>query len=66
MESVERPLRSRVRRFGALWLVQTLPFLEEGPVTGAPALLGAGMMGDRASVIFAAPDEISGFIKHDC
>jgi len=55
-----------VRRFGALWLVQTLPFLEEGPVTGAPALLGAGMMGDRASVIFAAPDEISGFIKHDC
>jgi cytochrome c len=39
---------------------------EEGPVKGAPAILGAGMMGDRASVIFAAPDEISGFIKHDC
>ncbi len=39
---------------------------DEGPVTGAPAILGAGMMGDRASVIFAAPDEISGFIKHDC
>jgi cytochrome c len=39
---------------------------EEGPVKGAPAILGAGMMGDRASVIFAAPDEISGFIKDDC
>jgi len=39
---------------------------EEGPIKGAPAILGAGMMGDRASVIFAAPDEISGFIKHDC
>jgi cytochrome c len=39
---------------------------DEGPVKGAPAILGAGMMGDRASVIFAAPDEISGFIKHDC
>jgi cytochrome c len=38
----------------------------EGPVKGAPAILGAGMMGDRASIIFAAPDEISGFIKHDC
>jgi hypothetical protein len=24
--------------------------------------VGAGMMGDRADVIFASPDEISGFI----
>jgi cytochrome c len=39
---------------------------DDGPVKGVPAILGAGMMGDRASVIFAAPDEISGFIKHDC
>ena len=39
---------------------------DEGPVRGAPAILGAGMMGDRASIIFAAPDEISGLIKHDC
>jgi cytochrome c len=31
-----------------------------------PAILGAGMMGDRASVIFAAPEEISGFIGHAC
>lgn len=38
----------------------------DGPEKGAPALLGAGMMGDRADVIFAAPDEISGFIKEEC
>jgi cytochrome c len=38
----------------------------EGPEKGAPAILGAGMMGDRASVIFAAPEEISGFIKSHC
>ena len=37
-----------------------------GPQKGAPALLGAGMMGDRADVIFAAPEEISGFIKPEC
>jgi cytochrome c len=37
-----------------------------GPQKGAPALVGAGMMGDRADVIFAAPEEISGFIKPEC
>ena len=37
-----------------------------GPQKGAPALMGAGMMGDRADVIFAAPEEISGFIKPEC
>lgn len=37
-----------------------------GPEKGAPALVGAGMMGDRADVIFAAPEEISGFIKPQC
>ena len=37
-----------------------------GPEKGAPALVGAGMAGDRADVIFAAPDEISGFIKPEC
>jgi cytochrome c len=38
----------------------------EGPDKGAPAIVGAGMMGDRASVIFAAPEEISGFIVPQC
>jgi cytochrome c len=37
-----------------------------GPASGAPAMLPAGMMGDRATVIFAAPEEISAFIKHEC
>jgi cytochrome c len=37
-----------------------------GPAQGVPALFGAGMQGDRASVIFSAPEEISGFIKRQC
>jgi cytochrome c len=38
----------------------------DGPQKGAPAIVPAGMMGDRADVIFASPDEISGFISHQC
>jgi cytochrome c len=38
----------------------------DGPQKGAPAIVPAGMMGDRADVIFASPDEISGFIAHQC
>jgi cytochrome c len=38
----------------------------DGPQSGVPALLPAGMQGDRADVIFAAPEEISGFIKPEC
>jgi cytochrome c len=37
-----------------------------GPVKGAPAIIGAGMAGDRASVIFSAPEEISAWIKPSC
>ena len=39
---------------------------DEGPQKGAPALVGAGMMGDRADVIFASPEEISAFIVQQC
>ena len=39
---------------------------DDGPQKGAPALVPAGMMGDRADVIFAGPEEISGFIAHQC
>lgn len=39
---------------------------EDGPQKGAPAIVGAGMMGDRADIIFAAPDEISRFIADAC
>jgi cytochrome c len=38
----------------------------DGPPKGMPAFLGAGMMGDRASVIFADPAEISAFIQTRC
>jgi len=39
---------------------------DDGPEKGAPAIVGSGMMGDRASVIFAMPEEISGFIASRC
>jgi cytochrome c len=39
---------------------------KEGPNPGKPVIVGAGMQGDRASVVFASPREISGFIKEDC
>ncbi len=39
---------------------------KRGPKSGAPVIMRAGMMGDRASVIFATPEEISGFIRHEC
>lgn len=38
----------------------------DGPEKDAPAIVGAGMMGDRASVIFAAPEEIGTWIKPVC
>lgn len=37
-----------------------------GPEKGAPAIVDAGMMGDRASVIFAGPEEISLAIVKNC
>ena len=37
-----------------------------GPDKSAPAIIPAGMMGDRASVIFSAPDEISKIIEARC
>lgn len=39
---------------------------KDGPEAGAPAIMPAGMMGDRASVIFAAPEEIAKTIESRC
>jgi len=39
---------------------------KDGPEKGAPAITPAGMMGDRAAVIFAVPDEISKVIEPRC
>jgi cytochrome c len=38
----------------------------DGPEKNAPALVKAGMMGDRVDVIFADPSEISPFIAPKC
>lgn len=38
----------------------------DGPEKNTPAIVGAGMMGDRASVIFAAPEEWPKFVAHEC
>lgn len=39
---------------------------KDGPAAGNPVMVGAGMQGDRASIVFAAPQEISPFIKTSC
>lgn len=39
---------------------------DDGPTKGNPALLSAGMGGDRASVIFADPSEMGTFIEKKC
>jgi cytochrome c len=37
-----------------------------GPAKSAPVIVGAGMMGDRADLIFSDPSEISSFIASKC
>jgi cytochrome c len=55
----------------------TIPFWEfnlrfktdstkNGPPKGVPALIRAGMMGDRAFLIFSSPEEISSMIERKC
>ena len=39
---------------------------ELGPRPGKPVIVGAGMQGDRASIVFANPGEISTFIRQEC
>jgi cytochrome c len=39
---------------------------KDGPESGAPAIMPAGMLGDRAAVIFAAPEEINKMIESRC
>jgi cytochrome c len=38
----------------------------KGPPKGQPILIGSGMRGDRASLVFASPAEISSFRKEKC
>ena len=37
-----------------------------GPEAGKPALLPAGMQGDRAQVIFASPEDLKRFLVAQC
>ncbi len=39
---------------------------KDGPAPGRPVIVGAGMQGDRASVVFGSPEDISNFIKQSC
>ncbi len=39
---------------------------KDGPEKNAPAIMPAGMMGDRAAIIFAEPGEIGRFIEPHC
>lgn len=38
----------------------------DGPLAGKPVIVGTGMQGDRAAVVFARPDEIPAFIRTEC
>jgi len=37
-----------------------------GPAPGNPIVVGAGMQGDRASIVFSSPGEISATVKQSC
>jgi cytochrome c len=38
----------------------------DGPPAGKPVIVGSGMQGDRAAIVFSRPEEISGFIRREC
>ncbi len=37
-----------------------------GPLKGKPVLVGQGMRGDRAQVVFSEPAGIGNFIRREC
>lgn len=73
---------ARVRHCGDTYFVtnaqeQTIPYWEfnlrfktdsgaSGPMPGRPVLVGQGMQGDRAQLVFARFEEISTFIREEC
>ena len=56
----------RTRKFWERNLRLKTDSSSDGPEKNAPALVNAGMMGDRADVIFAEPSEISSLIVAKC
>jgi len=73
---------TRVRHCGDTYFVtngenKTIPYWEfnlrfktdstaSGPAPGRPVLVGQGMQGDRAQLVFARFQEIATFIREDC
>jgi cytochrome c len=39
---------------------------ETGPQAGRPEIVGAGMVGDRVSIVFSSLQELSRFITEKC
>jgi cytochrome c len=56
----------QVRKFWERNLRLMTDASDRGPDKNAPVIVPAGMMGDRADVIFADPAEISPFITAKC
>lgn len=54
---------SKIWEFNLRLKTDSSPF---GPLPGKPVVVGAGMRGDRASVIFASPSEISNAVVERC
>lgn len=38
----------------------------DGPSTDKPVIVGTGMQGDRAAIVFSRPEEISTFVRREC
>lgn len=38
----------------------------DGPPAGKPVMVGTGMQGDRAAIVFSRPEEVSTFIRREC
>ncbi|MDQ6882458.1 MAG: c-type cytochrome [Pseudomonadota bacterium] len=38
----------------------------QGPASGRPVIVGNGMGGDRAAVVFGRPEDISAFVRRQC
>ncbi len=53
-----------------LWWEFNLRFKTDGsangPAPGKPVVVGNGMQGDRAAVVFARPEDISAFVRREC
>lgn len=54
------------RSFWALNLRLKVDSSALGPKGGKPVLIGSGMQGDRASLVFSDPAQISAFIQNKC